>query len=159
MFYSSNDFDFTTVLEHHWRDIYAEYLAICQDLSDWSEKELYGEGWKVFGLFEFPHGNAMPANTKRCPFTTSNIEQCLPSHGAVGFSVLRPKTRIKPHQGYQGSFLRCHLGLSVPGGDCALRVGGEIRKWESGKTLIFDDRVWHEAWNMTDEERVVLLVD
>lgn len=40
-----------------------------------------------------------------------------------------------------------------------LTVNGVTRKWEDGKVLIFDDRVWHEAWNLTAEERVIFLVD
>ena len=81
------------------------------------------------------------------------------THGAVGFSVLRADTRIASHQGYPGLFLRCHLGLEVPDGDCALKVGDEVRHWQTGKVLIFDDRLQHEAWNMTAQERVILLLD
>ena len=73
--------------------------------------------------------------------------------------MLQPMTRILPHQGYRGEFLRCHLGLEVPPGDCALKVEEETRRWEVGKVLVFDDRVTHEAWNLTDGERVVLLFD
>jgi aspartyl/asparaginyl beta-hydroxylase (cupin superfamily) len=73
--------------------------------------------------------------------------------------VLRPGTRIQPHSGYQGPFLRCHLGLSVPAGDCGLRVGGETRAWREGETLVLDDRLEHEAWNLTSSERVVFLLD
>lgn len=159
MFYDPNCFAFTESLERHWRAIYEEYLLISGDLMDWYERELYGKGWKVFGLFDFPRGQAMEANTKRCPFTAALATNHIRNHGAVGFSVLEPRTQIKPHQGYQGDFLRCHLGLKVPDGDCALRVAGETVRWEAGKVLVFDDRVTHEAWNLTDEERVVLLVD
>jgi len=73
--------------------------------------------------------------------------------------VLRPGTRIQPHSGYPGPFLRCHLALRVPAGDCALRVAGETRRWQEGDVLVLDDRVEHEAWNLTAEERVVLLFD
>jgi beta-hydroxylase len=66
---------------------------------------------------------------------------------------------VVPHRGYQGEFLRCHLGLEVPAGDCALRVGGEVRRWAEGRSLVFDDRLEHDAWNLTPHERVVLLID
>lgn len=129
------------------------------ELIDWFEKDLYGEGWKVYGLFDFPHGKAIPAGVARCPLTAGLVERHVPRHGAAGFSVLRPGTRIRPHAGYAGEFLRCHLALSVPAGDCGLRVAGETRRWREGEALVLDDRVEHEAWNLAGEERVVLLVD
>lgn len=159
MFLSTPQFAFASVLEAHWQAIYQDYLGVRHELIDWFEKELYGEGWKVFGIFDFPHGQAIAANVAKCRFTASLVAQHVPTHGAVGFSVLQPKTRIAPHSGYQGDFLRCHLGLQIPPGDCALQVAGDRRSWETGKTLVFDDRVEHEAWNLTDEERAVLLLD
>ncbi len=159
MFFDTRRFAFAAILEQNWRQIYDEYLGITAHLIDWCERELYGEGWKVFGLFNFPHGAPIPENIRRCPHTASLVQQHIPTHGAAGYSILRPRTRIQPHQGYQGDFLRCHLGLKVPPGDCALRVQDEVRHWEAGKAIIFDDRPIHEAWNLTDAERVVLLLD
>jgi len=77
----------------------------------------------------------------------------------AGFSLLKPHCHIHPHRGYAGQFLRCHLPLIVPDGDCALRVAGETRRWQVGRPVIFADRVEHEAWNNTDEPRIVLLLD
>lgn len=47
----------------------------------------------------------------------------------------------------------------VPEGDCALRVGPETRRWQAGQCIVFDDTTDHEAWNLTDSPRIVLLVD
>ena len=158
-FYHPSYFAFSQALEENWTDVYREYLNIQPNLQDWQEKKLYGEGWQVFGLFNFPHGGAIEPNVKKCPLTVSLVQQYIPTHGAAGFSVLQPMTKIKPHQGYQGDFLRCHLGLKIPNGNCFLKVEEEIRRWQEGKVLIFDDRVWHEAWNLTETKRVILLVD
>jgi aspartyl/asparaginyl beta-hydroxylase (cupin superfamily) len=54
--------------------------------------------------------------------------------------------------------LICHLPLIVPG-EGALRVGNETRPWVRGETLIFDDSIEHEAYNRSDQLRVVLLFD
>ena len=54
--------------------------------------------------------------------------------------------------------LICHLPLIVPPG-CGFRVGNETREWEEGKLLIFDDTIEHEAWNESDQDRVVLIFD
>lgn len=158
-FFDPLAFAFTTHLERRWREIHREFLGVRGEMVDWVERELYGEGWKVYGLFDFPQGLPIAANMARCPLTAALLAEHIPSHGAAGFSLLEPHTRIQPHVGYQGQFLRCHLGLEVPPGDCALRAAGETRRWEEGRVLIFDDRVMHEAWNLTEGERVVLLID
>ena len=54
--------------------------------------------------------------------------------------------------------LICHLPLIVPP-NCRLRVGNEVRNVEAGKMLIFDDSIEHEAWNDSDETRVILLFE
>lgn len=159
MFRAVTACSFAPVLEQHWRTIRDEFHGIRDELVDWFERELYGEGWKVFGLFDFPHGRPIASNVARCPATAALIIEHAPRHGAAGFSVLAPRTRIRPHVGYQGNFLRCHLGLDVPDGDCGLRVGDVTRRWQEGHVLVFDDRADHEAWNMTGTPRAVLLID
>ena len=47
----------------------------------------------------------------------------------------------------------------MPEGDCCLKVGGKVRKWKEGESFIFDDTIEHEAWNRTNEDRIVLLMD
>jgi aspartyl/asparaginyl beta-hydroxylase (cupin superfamily) len=51
-----------------------------------------------------------------------------------------------------------HLPLVVPSG-CRFRVGGETREWREGEAFAFDDTIEHEAWNNSDEPRVVLILD
>jgi aspartyl/asparaginyl beta-hydroxylase (cupin superfamily) len=74
------------------------------------------------------------------------------------FSLLRAGARIPPHTGTHNARLICHLPLLVPR-DCGFRVGNEVRTWEEGKLLIFDDTIEHEAWNNSDQDRVVLIFD
>ena len=50
------------------------------------------------------------------------------------------------------------MPLIVPDG-CGFRVGDATRKWEVGKLFVFDDTIEHEAWNDSDELRVVLIFD
>jgi beta-hydroxylase len=159
VFHETARFAFARILEAHWRQVYAEYRGIRSELTAWHERDLHDGGWQVFGLFDFPHGRAIEANIARCPFTASLAHEHVPRHGAVGFSVLAPGTRISAHRGYQGEFLRCHLGLQIPTGDCGLRMSDQVRRWATGRVLVFDDRAMHEAWNLTGEERVVLLID
>jgi aspartyl/asparaginyl beta-hydroxylase (cupin superfamily) len=74
------------------------------------------------------------------------------------FSLLRPGARINPHNGVHNARLICHLPLIVPS-NCGFRVGNDVREWEEGKILIFDDSIEHEAWNNSDQDRLVLIFD
>lgn len=86
----------------------------------------------------------MPAITDRSPMAL--------------YSLLRPGTHIKPHNGMLNTRLICHLPL-ITNPDCALRVGNETRGWEQGKLLIFDDSIEHEAWNRGAATRIILLFE
>jgi aspartyl/asparaginyl beta-hydroxylase (cupin superfamily) len=74
------------------------------------------------------------------------------------YSLLRPGTHIKPHNGMLNTRLICHLPL-ITNPDCALRVGNETRSWQQGRLLIFDDSIEHEAWNRGDATRIILLFE
>ena len=71
---------------------------------------------------------------------------------------MAPGSHIAPHHGWVTTVYRAHLGLVVPG-KCALRVGDEVRSWQEGEVLVFDDTAEHEAWNRSDHTRTVLLFD
>jgi beta-hydroxylase len=76
----------------------------------------------------------------------------------AGFSLFRPGTHLYPHRGELRGTLRCHLPLVVPAGDLGLRSGDETRAWQTGRCLVFDDTLEHEAWNHGGGDRVVLIV-
>ncbi len=68
--------------------------------------------------------------------------------------------RIPPRRGPFMGLLRYHLALKVTRRDdlCGISVGNEYRTWKEGKSLLFDDTYDHEAWNLSDEMRVVLFI-
>ena len=76
----------------------------------------------------------------------------------VTFSQLKAGAHIPAHTGMFNTRLTCHLPLIVPPG-CRFRVGNEVREWEEGKLLIFDDTIEHEAWNDSGEDRIILIFD
>ncbi len=156
MFYEPSDFEFTKWLESNWPSIRKEVVALRgENFIPWHEKHLYHGGWNVFGLYAF--GHKIKENCSLCPQTAQLVER-IPGMVTAGFSLLSPGTHIKPHMGYSGSVLRCHLGLVVPE-NCILKVAGESRAWMEGKCLVFDDTSLHEAWNYGETERIVLLID
>jgi aspartate beta-hydroxylase len=117
--------------------------------------------WSAYYLIK--DGSEVENHALRCPQTLAALAQAplcriggrTPS---VLFSLLRPGTRIRPHHGFTNARLICHLPLVIPR-DCALRVGNETRPWHEGELVVFDDSIEHEAWNLSDEPRVVLIFD
>lgn len=117
--------------------------------------------WSAFHFFHF--GRPYPDNCARCPQTMAALS-ALPQPQVGGrmpaamFSVLKPRTRIPPHTGVANIRLVVHLPLIVPEG-CGFRVGNQTRPWRVGEAFVFDDTIEHEAWNDSDEVRVVLIAD
>jgi aspartyl/asparaginyl beta-hydroxylase (cupin superfamily) len=95
---------------------------------------------------------------------TAKIVETLPLAGIPGraptvfFSILQAGKHIPPHTGVTNTRTIIHLPLVVPPG-CAFRVGGETREWREGEAFAFDDTIEHEAWNKSDRDRAVLILD
>lgn len=161
MFRDPRDFPFVTVLEAAYAEIALECAALDRGAFVESPDALsiaaegYDErGWRTFELFGRP---GLESNRARAPRATA-AAAAVPGMVNACLSLLEPGTHLEPHRGELQGVLRCHLALRVPRGDCALRGGGQTRRWEPGRCLVFDDRHVHEAWNRADGERVVLLV-
>lgn len=118
-------------------------------------------GWT--GHYFYRHGERREANCAACPVTSAALD-LLPlsrvaDHGPeILFSVFTPGTHLLPHRGVTNTRVVAHLPLIVPP-DCALRVGGEDHVWQEGRVVVFDDTYEHEAWNFSDQVRVVLIFD
>jgi len=114
-------------------------------------------------LFLWKNGKRLDANADLCPRTEAAVglapQNTIANRApVVFFSALKPGTHIQPHNGATNTRLTVHLPLIVPR-DCGLRVGGETHVWKPGKLVVFDDTITHEAWNRSDELRVVLIFD
>lgn len=113
-------------------------------------------------LFLVENGKMADDIVARCPRAWEAVQAApLPrivNSPTVMFSLLRAGARIAPHTGTHNARLICHLPLIVPP-NCGFRVGNDVRQWEEGKLLIFDDTIEHEAWNNSGEDRVVLIFD
>lgn len=99
----------------------------------------------------------------RCPRTVAVLEK-LPLADQPGFaptamfSALAPRTTIPAHTGSTNIRLIVHLPLILPG-NCRFRVGNHTRDWKMGEAWVFDDSIDHEAWNGSDQLRVILIFD
>lgn len=153
------DISFTKDLRKAYDAIKHEFQHTVEESAyiDWPEKFLYNEGWNIFGLRY--QGQDFQDAHRLCPTLSALIYNHDTLISSAGFSILRPGTIIKPHVGYTEDVLRCHLGIEVPAGNCMLKVGDTSTKWQEGEVIIFDDTIEHEAWNKTNETRIVLLID
>jgi hypothetical protein len=121
-----------------------------------------GGSWDAY--FFFRNGERLDRHHQACP-RTSEVLAGLPldhvrEHGPeVCYSVMRPGAHILPHRGVTNVRSVLHLGLDIPA-DCALRLTeAEELHWEPGRCFAFDDTYEHEAWNRSEQTRVILLGD
>lgn len=118
------------------------------EAGEWTQYHLYCAGEKLID------------NCSRFPETTRIIESVVGActAGFVYFSGLPSGTHLRAHCGEHNIRLRLHLGLIVQP-ECQIRVGTEIRSWEAGACIVFDDSFEHEVWNNSEITRIVLIVD
>jgi ornithine lipid ester-linked acyl 2-hydroxylase len=166
-FFEPKDFPWASKIETEWKTIRAELDVLMahrddipnfQDFSKAQRALTQGDQWKTFFLYSF--GHKLKENCARCP-ETDRIVNLIPGMKTAMFSILSPHKHIPPHRGPYKGVLRYHLGLIIPDppGSSRIRVGTDIRSWQEGKSMIFDDSNEHEVWNENDSYRVVLFVD
>jgi len=164
--YDPRLFPWIAVLERRWPEIRAELDALLahQDaippLADISpdHRRIAPPGkWRSFFLVGY--GYRSEANCARCPRTAEAVA-AIPGLNSAFFSILEPGAHIPRHRGVTKAILTAHLGLVVPvkREACRMQVDEERLTWDTGKMLVFDDTYFHEVWNDTDEQRVILLI-
>lgn len=175
-FYERDEFPWIEAFEAQTPAIQQELRAIlAEEAAEFSPYIHYGEHlpldqwrelnnsprWTAYPFYEL--GQRIEERCRRAPRTMAAVE-ALPQAEVplrspnLMFSVLQPKTRIPPHTGVANFRLVVHLPLILPGG-CGFRVGSETRQWRIGEAWVFDDTIEHEAWNDSDEVRVILICD
>jgi len=174
-FFEREDFPWLDTFEASTDAIRDEFLKVHAEDSGFTPYVSYPEGvplhqwaelnnstdWTAFHLYR--NGARIAANADRCPLTMSLLatapQPVQPGRTpAAMFSLLKPRTHIPPHTGVSNVRLVVHVPLIVPG-NCGFRCGNETRIWEPGKAFVFDDSINHEAWNDSDQLRVVLIFD
>jgi aspartate beta-hydroxylase len=118
--------------------------------------------WSAYFLWNQSVPNA--GHIARCPITARTLEEVVPRCRVEGraptafFSILDPNTRIPAHTGITNTRCTVHLPLIVPP-NCGFRVGATTREWVADQAWVFDDTMEHEAWNLSDTPRAVLIFD
>src|SRR6185436_10838661 len=161
MFFDTATFGFLTELKCHWLVVRDELDAADDtEFRSWRERHIYNRDWRTLVLFDGYEQRTTRRIEETCgkfPATTRYLE-AIPGLLSAGFSRLGPGALIRPHRGCDPCVLRVHLGLHVPKGS-GISVRGQVRRWEEGELLAFDDTYLHEAWNLGARPRTILLLD
>ena len=120
-----------------------------------------GRDWRMLILKAY--GVSFPQNASACPILASVVAAC-PDVISASISFLAPGKHIPPHRGPFRGVLRFYLALSMPKTEdgtvaAVLKIAGLEYRLEDGECLLWDDTYAHEAWNESDQVRIVLLLD
>jgi aspartyl/asparaginyl beta-hydroxylase (cupin superfamily) len=175
-FFRREDFPWLDLLEAATEDIAAEAVAAMANdragfapyvdfppgapIDQWAPLN-HSLDWTVYSLWH--DGSPVAEHIARCPNTAAILEKLprcdIPDYApGAYFSVLEPRTKLPPHTGTTNTRSIVHLPLVVPEG-CGFRVGADVRTWKKGRAWVFDDTIEHEAWNDSDQTRIILIFD
>lgn len=139
-------------------------------ISNLDKHERLGESLAISGKKKAWQLRLFNENTKytkyasKCIKLVDQIANDLNSEAiSISLAFMYPKTWLKYHEGFWGYgeyITRCILGIYCVDNKCALHVYDEKPKTISvGKVITFDDCKMHEAWNISNENRIVLIFD
>jgi aspartate beta-hydroxylase len=175
-FFPRAEFPWLNILEAATEEIASEALAALANsaagfkpyvdfppgapIDEWAPLN-HSPNWSVYQLWH--EGEQVADHLQQCPRTAAVLAQLplcdVPRHApGAYFSVLEPRTRLPPHTGTTNTRSIVHLPLVIPAG-CGFRVGADVRTWKKGEAWVFDDSIEHEAWNDSDEIRIILIFD
>ena len=162
-FYSLSLFPGLEELKKHWeliRDEALEHLDSFYPMKD--DRNITGN-WSYMPLKPEPDdqqilGEALMEKVRKHEDKfpqTRRLCESVNNEGYV-FSLLGPRGHIGAHS-HELEFVSAILGLKLRE-PCVFRVGSQNTRIREGEFTIFDYRVEHEAWNPSDEDRLVLLI-
>jgi hypothetical protein len=118
------------------------------------------DDWKA--LYVFQNEKLVVDNKSLVPtvfqFYEDYLQDIICPLGEIHFSILKPGVKIPPHSDLWNFTLNLHFAVEIPS-KCGIRVANETKNWEEGKCLLFDYTFEHEAWNLSNHNRICLLMD
>lgn len=163
-FFEREQLDWISVVEANFPVIKKEMLQIIDEGELTLKPYRFHESsdgkveWQTVAFVSW--GYRFHKNCLHCP-ESMKVFDSIPGLVSVSLSRLEANATIPVHRGDTNAIIRSHLGLMVPGSlpDCGFQTGDEQRSWEEGQVLPFCDAQPHSAWNKTDTERLVLIID
>lgn len=148
------------------QDIKSEYAKVAGVKTDSSvykeyfqaELQFPQKSWSTLPILVF---GIIPKEAAHFPVLFSAIKR---EKNIIGcfFSKTGPYSSIKAHSGISNCMYRCHIGIEIPSSEadiCGMRVGNDISAWHEGAFVYFDDSNYHESWNHSPSDRVIMIVD
>ncbi len=159
-------FPWAKELEVHWQAIRDEAMNVLKhrdkipplrEVSPDHDRIATDDKWKSFFIIGYNY--KLEHNARRCPVTTREVEQ-IPGLVSAFYSIHSAGTYLPRHYGPTKGTITCHLALKIPQktDGCRISVDDKDYQWHEGHCFIFDDTYYHEVWNETDEDRVILLI-
>lgn len=159
-------FPWTRALSAHWEAIRDEAAAVLRhrdaipalrEIAPDTSLIAVDDKWQSFFLWGY--GFKSERNAAHCPVTARVVEQ-IPGLISAFYSIHAPGLHIPRHYGPNKGMLTCHLALKVPreASRCRIDIDGQNHVWSEGECLVFDDTYFHEVWNDTGDDRVILLI-
>lgn len=147
------------ILEKNFLIIKNDIIKLKKNWVKWPETGLYEKNqWKIIPIYAF---GKWVSKYKKYFKNTLNIIEKVPNIETILFSRLESKSIIHPHQGWaklSNRVLRCHLPLIVKKGNY-IGVNNKKKFHQEGRLIIFDDSKEHYSVNLSDKDRIVLIID
>jgi hypothetical protein len=167
-FYTVNEFYpylNTIILKHNFILKELDFIQSSKEnWTLWPEKHLFDgrtekSTWTIFPFYAFGHW--VPQNCEKCPSIYEFIKH-IPGLRLATLSKLDAGMKLTPHQGWgnhSNHVIRCHYGLLVPQNLCYISVDDEKQFHCEKEWIIFDDSKTHYANNLSEEDRIILILD
>lgn len=162
-FYSVDKFSWAEEIEKSWPEIKDELVAHLSSnarfIPSAKKQQVNNHGsWKTMPLMTW--GVEFHKNIRNFPVTTKALKQ-IPGLVSASFNLLEKNSVIGQHFGETNASVRAHLGLLIPADlpNVGIKVNGTSRSWKEGKVLMFCDGYEHSAWNHSNQDRYILLLD
>lgn len=164
-FWDPKQLPLAEMLKDHFPTIQQELLALRQKSVSYPAYPNLVEQSGVWDMLQLYVGRQW--NQDACalmPSTAALLQQHLPSTDVpyihynseeVVVFLLSPGSRVRLHNGGSNVPVNLSLGLAGCGGSFC-EVAGEVKAFEDGKVLAFDDGSDHRVWHDGKEERWVL---
>jgi ornithine lipid ester-linked acyl 2-hydroxylase len=140
--------DVTKIIEKRGGQLVGHFLKSMHD----------DNGWETLSFVNW--GIPVIENLNQAPAIKAFLEA---NTNVLSFSInkLKAGKTIQAHYGDTNAIYRVHFGIDVPAQlpICGFRVKGEKRSWKIDDFLVFCDAHYHEAWNNSNQDRIILSLD
>lgn len=118
------------------------------------------DGWNRLGFISHLDNKVRDYQRERYPTAFKIIDNFGPDCTLASYSTFEPGNILSRHTGPENRTaknIRIHIPLIIPEGDVGFEVHGEEIQWDD--LWAFNNQKTHSAWNLTNERRLVFIVD